>query len=327
MKRKTPPQPTDQKKKRDETNRYDKVVKEALRHALPALLTQVLKVPAAESFEPLHIELHRTVERRADFLGQVYAVGQSKKIVHFELQAKDEHDMIGRMYLYSGLILVNYLEWDLEQVVLCLSEKRPTMPTELEKTRLHYGFRLIWIKDISYREFLQTRQPELMLLGILAGFEERSAEEVMEEVVNQVRQTAKSSLGFQRHTEQLHILSNLHNLQQIFEKVMFNISELIDETKDPFFQRGEKLGIEKGIEKGLEKGIEKGIEKGKFIGMTEKTLDIAANLILRSDHDDAFIASITGLETSVVTQIRDLLARYPTDFKDRLGDIRIKLAH
>ena len=39
---------------------------------------------------------------------------------------------------------------------------------------------------------------------------------------------------------------------------MFNISELIDERQDPFFQRGIEVGIEKGVEKGIEQGIEQG---------------------------------------------------------------------
>jgi predicted transposase YdaD len=107
---------------------------------------------------------------------------------------------------------------------------------------------------------------------------------------------------------------------------MLNISEYIDERKDPFFQRGEKLGIQRGEQIGIERGIEKGIEKGIRLGMTEKTLGIVSNLILRSDHDDAFIASIAGLETRVVAQIRELIRQHPDDFKERLKALDIHLA-
>lgn len=116
------------------------------------------------------------------------------------------------------------------------------MPTILKKSGVDYHFRLIWIKNIHYQEFLETNKPEIMLLGLLAGYGGKSAQEVLTKVVHKIRERTPSELDFQQRVQQLHILSNLHQIQNIFEHVMLNISELIDERKDPFFQRGEKIG-------------------------------------------------------------------------------------
>ena len=244
-----------------ESNQYDKVFKEALREGLPVLMTEILKIPAGD-FKPVHLELQRTIERKADFIGKLVAPDLPKTIAHLEVQAKDAHKMVLRTYFYSGLIVQQYPDWDLLQCVFYIGKKRPKMPTVLKKSGIDYHFRLIWIKDIPYREFLKTNKPEIMLLGLLAGYGNKSAQEVLTEVVHKIRQKTPSELDFQHRVQQLHILSNLHQIQHIFENVMLNISEFIDERKDPFFQRGEKIGIEKGIEKDIEKGIEKVIEPG-----------------------------------------------------------------
>jgi hypothetical protein len=294
-----------------EPNQYDKIFKEVLRRGTPTLLTEILKV-ASGKYQPIHPDLQRTIEKKADFLGKLFAVGDAQKIVHLEVQATDDSDMIFRELLYLALILVNYPTWQVEQIVFAIGKERPKMPTFLKRENLDFKFRLIWIKDISYREFLKTGKPEIMLFGILAGFEQKNAQEVMTEIVNEVRRTAKSQLDFERHTEQLHILSHLHTLQEIFRAVMVNISKLIDETQDPFFQRGEVIGIEKGIEKGIEQGIEK--------GLSAKTLEIIINLITQSDLPDGLIASIAGSTQNTVEKMREIIVKNPLDYLQKLEE-------
>jgi len=302
----------------NEVSQYDKVLKENLRHALPVLMTEILQFPPG-SFKPVHIELQRTIERKADFMGKLYVSNALKTIAHLEIQAKDEKNMVLREYLYSALIANAYPTCDVEQVVFFIGKRRPKMATTLQRTHLHYEFKLVWIKDIHFSEFLKTGQPEIMLLGALAGYGDQTAQQVMTEVVHAVRKITKSDLAFDRLAEQLHILSNLHNLQQIFEKVMLNVSALIDERKDPFFKRGERIGIEKGERLGIEKGERLGIEKG----FSENALRVIVKLILQSEHSDAFIANIADVEDTTVTQVRNIIRQHPDDFWGKLKSIQV----
>ncbi len=90
---------------------------------------------------------------------------------------------------------------------------------------------------------------------------------------------------------------------------MFNISELIDERKDPYFQRGEIQGFEKGF----------------LIGRTEKMLHAIANLILETEYDDTFIAHIAGVEQQAVAQIRALIRQHPDHHREHFKDIQLDL--
>ncbi len=295
MARKRMKKPVGSRKVNTEANQYDKVFKEAMRAALPALLTDILQMPEG-TFEPVHIEFQRTLERKTDFAGRFIVEGQSDTIVQLEAQTSNDSKMAHRLHLYAGLILYQYPEYEIDQIVFFLGRERPTMPTRLQRKGLDFRFRLVWIKEIPYRNFLDSGKPELALLAILADHGNQPAEVVMEEVVNELRRLAVQDSDRALHLQQLHILSNLHNLQQIFYSIMQSISEIIDERKDPYFQRGEKIGMEKGMEKGIEKGMEKGV-----IASVER-------IILRFPHlNDAEVADIFQLSVERVAAIRKAL--------------------
>jgi hypothetical protein len=151
--------------------------------------------------------------------------------------------------------------------VLYIGKEKPTMPNSIQLTGISYKFNLVWIKNIRYQAFLKTEKPALMLLGALADYGDKAAKEVMKEVVSAIQTKIKGTMEVQHYLQQLHILSNIHDLQQIFSEIMFDIAQLIDEEKDPFFQRGEQKGLEKGLVEGLEKGLVEGLEKGLVEGL------------------------------------------------------------
>jgi hypothetical protein len=285
-----------------EGNWADKIIKELFQKTLPSFLTDILKLPAG-NYKTAYLELQRTIEKRTDFLGKLYSNSQEKTIVHLEVQNQNEKKMVFRENLYSALILDRYQNWDLIQYVFFIGKRKPTMPTQLKRHGTLFSFKLIWIKDIHYQIFLQTGKPELMLLAALAGYGGKKPKEVMLEVVNEVKKCSNSDAEFEKHIEQLHILTNIHNLQQIFESIMKNISFLIDETKDPYFKRGEV--------------------KGELKGELKRSVEIATNLIVKSDHDDVFIADISGVPIRIVTEMRKLIKEYPSDYKEHIAAIRV----
>jgi hypothetical protein len=115
---------------------------------------------------------------------------------------------------------------------------------------------------------------------------------------------------FEKRIEQLHILSNVHNLHQIFETVMTSISQFINVEKDPFYK--------KGVIKGIAEGIAEGELRGELRGELKSNIKIAINLILKSDHDDAFIAEISTIPVEKVSQFRSLIAEFPDNYPKKI---------
>ncbi|MFN0015501.1 MAG: hypothetical protein ACKVU2_13225 [Saprospiraceae bacterium] len=124
----------------------------------------------------------------------------------------------------------------------------------------------------------------------------------MTEIVDELRRLTPAGSDRDLRLQQIHILSNLHDLQQIFQNIMQNISEIIDERKDPFFQSGEKIGFEKGIEKGKEKGRKEGLEKG---------ISVAIAKVLRKflHFSDKEVADIFPLPIERIAAIRNGLTK------------------
>lgn len=278
----------------DTSNVYDKVLKETFREALPNFITKILKIPEG-AFEPVHVELQRTIEKKADFIGMLKRAGKKDTIVHLEIQAQNERLMVYREYLYSGLIFQQYPKAELIQWVLYIGKKKPNMKVFIHKEYVQYRYQLIWIKEIPYQDLLNTGIPEIMLLAILADYDNQPAEKIIKEVVDQVHKKSTSNLEFQHFVQQLHIISHLHQIQHLFEQTMESISALIKEKKDPFFKRGYKEGATWGMEKGMKK----------------KSLDVIINLVSTSMLDDAYIAKAVGVPIEIVAKIRQQIQDNP----------------
>ena len=56
---------------------------------------------------------------------------------------------------------------------------------------------------------------------------------------------------------------------------------ILEEKRDPLYQKGMTIGIEKGIEKGIEQGLERGIEKGIKKGQRSGKLESAYIMVTK----------------------------------------------
>ncbi len=294
----------------DDGNQYDKLLKESFRNSAIDLLTLFLGMSPGK-YSAAHVEYQKTRERRTDFTFEFEAMGEPKRIVHFEVHGKNDKKLVHRQFDTAGLINWHYPSpvWDLVQVVLFIGRRNPTMPTELKKSDIGYRFRLFWVKDFKYQDFLKTGNPDMFLLAAIADYGEKSAKEVFIEVVNKAKAVFKDSPDFDIFVEKLHVLTNAHKLQHIFNQVYMQLSQLIDEKNDPFFLRGK-----------LEGEI-----LGEIRGMSEKTLDFASRLILQFDHSDKTIAGLLDLQEKTVAEIRKIIQEHPADYRGRLKNIDLHL--
>jgi hypothetical protein len=304
-----------------EGNWVDKIFKELLNDTLPTFLTEILHFPASQ-YQTAYIELQHTIEKRTDFLGQIFANKNNKTIVHLEVQNQDKKSMVYSVNVYSALILERYEDWDLEQFVFFIGKDKPQMPTHLKRIGTDFSFKLIWIKDIHYTEFINTGKPELILLAALANYGDKNPTEVIEIVVNEVQKLSKTTEDFEKRIEQLHILTNVHNLHQIFETVMTSISQFIDVEIDPFYKKGvkkgEAIGIVKGEAIGRVEGEAIGRVEGEAIGRVEGKAEMVINLILETNLEDKTIASLAKIPVEIIAKFRLMIKEFPENYKEKI---------
>ena len=68
------------------------------------------------------------------------------------------------------------------------------------------------------------------------------------------------------------------------------------------YQQGMAKGIKQGMEEGMAKGMEKGMAKGEEVGKSQRSIEIAKNMLAKG-MDAATVMEITGLTESQMQQL------------------------
>ena len=68
------------------------------------------------------------------------------------------------------------------------------------------------------------------------------------------------------------------------------------------YQQGMEKGIKQGMEEGMAKGMEKGMAKGEEVGKSQRSIEIAKNMLSKG-MDAATVMEITGLTESQMQQL------------------------
>ena len=68
------------------------------------------------------------------------------------------------------------------------------------------------------------------------------------------------------------------------------------------YQQGMAKGIKQGMEEGMAKGMEKGMAKGEEVGKSQRSIEIAKNMLAKG-MDAAMVMEITGLTESQMQQL------------------------
>lgn len=268
-------------------NQYDRIFKENMEVVIPRLVNKLLGISFAET-EELPDDLLHTKERKPDVLKKITDTAGNTFVLHLEIQLADEPDMVYRMADYD-LMLHRKYRLPVEQYVVYIGNKRPTMPTRYTTRRHQFEFPLIVVAEIDYHFFLQANEPDEVVFAILGNFRHDSPTEAVRNILNRIYVLTKGDFNLQRHLVQLRILSQLRKLESITETIMDSVSQFFKEDKDFLFIKG----LEQGINQGLEQGI------------SEKTRAFTLSLIANTSFDDRKIAELVGVTTDYVNQLRD----------------------
>lgn len=214
-----------------QSSQYDKIFKENIEAVIPNLMQNVLGITAI-FMEELPDDVQHTKERKPDVLKKVIDNQGNIFILQIEFQVANDGDMVHRMLDYKGMLIRKY-QLPTYQYVIFLGKGKTKMVAELQNIDLKFKYNLLAINSVDYKIFLNSNQPEEIVLAILANFEKESPENALKQIVARLEETTDGDLALRRYFKQLRILAQLRKLEQkLKDIVMDSIAKYIDEEKD-----------------------------------------------------------------------------------------------
>ena len=266
------------RKEKKQSSQYDKIFKENIEAVISSIMQNILKITAV-SMEELPDDIQHTKERKPDTLKKITDEKGNTFVLQIEFQVKDEPEMIYRMGEYYFMLERKY-KISVKQFVIFLGADKPTMPTQLDRERLHFSYPLISFSELDYRIFLNSDKPEEIILSILANFVGEEPENALRQIISRVKETTKGDFSLNRYFNQLRVLAQLRNLEINLKNAMDSIAEYIKEERDVLFLRG------------LDKGQQ--TEQIKFV----------KNLLQKLDLTVSQIADIAGVSVDFVKSVQ-----------------------
>ena len=228
---------SDRKKPGRQSGQYDKIFRENLEVTLPVIIKEVLGIDVA-STEELPDDIQHTKERKPDGLKKVTTTSGETFVLHIEFQLVSDKEMVYRMVEYRIMLMRRY-ELPVKQYVIFLGEEPPPMATSINEDRLHFSYPLLMISEMNYRLFLNSDNPEVKMLALLADLTNKDPYSIVKEVVTGIQEHTNGDLTGSRYFNQLRIFVKLRSsIQPQFEKVMQSVSLFFKEEEDFLYRRG-----------------------------------------------------------------------------------------
>ncbi|WP_256009591.1 hypothetical protein [Desertivirga xinjiangensis] len=264
---------SDLKKPGRQSGQYDKIFRENLEVTLPIIIQEVLGIDVASS-EELPDDIQHTKERKPDGLKKITTSSGETFVLHIEFQLVNDYEMIYRMLEYRAMLMRRY-KLPVKQYVIFLGEERPQMATSINDDCLKYSYPLLMISEMNYRLFLNSVNPEVKMLALLADLKNKDPYSIVKEVVTGIQEHTKGDLTESRYFNQLRIFVKLRSsIQPQFEKVMQSVSL--------FFKEEEDFLYKKGAEKERAKAEAKMHEEKRNIARQLKKIDVSVEDIAKA---------------------------------------------
>ena len=138
-----------------------------------------------KSSEALNLELTNIEEKIADFVCKITDLEDKDFILHIEFQTTNNKEMHFRMLRY--LIELHKLHnLPIIQLVLYFGKNKLNMQDnikfEIYDTKIVYQYKLIDINELDYKDFINSDNPNLVLLSILCNLENKNKREVIKKI-------------------------------------------------------------------------------------------------------------------------------------------------
>ena len=251
---------------------YDRILKENAAAFLPAIIKKVLGI-SVKTIQILPTEMNITQSKRTDIPCLIETEAGEKLIIHVEFQSSNDPDMPYRMYLYKAM-LVHEHRLEVRQIVLHFGESIPTMETSLPVGMRFNSYELVHWHAFPYQQFIDSDNPELIILALLADFGSENPQKIIEKILRKIISNDNSENERRKWIEHLLVLARLRKLVPLTKKLVSAMPIVFDITTDELYLEGLEKGLEKGLEQGLVEGFEKGLEKGIALELKRGDLTI-----------------------------------------------------
>jgi predicted transposase/invertase (TIGR01784 family) len=239
--------------------------------ALPGIIQHVLNLRIVNS-EEMSENLQHTREREPDVLRKVTDQHNHTYILHIELQAKNEKDMIYRMVEYRVMLQRKY-RIPVKQYVLYIGPDNMTMISSIDEENFTFRYKVVSLKEFDYKIFLHSDNPEEKVFAILANLGEDSPEKVVKAIVEDLKTVVDGDNDKRKYINQLKVLVHLLKIK-LKEEDMEPVSSFFTVEDDFVYIWGKEKGIKEGKELGIKEGKEEGIKIGK-----EEAINVGRQLI------------------------------------------------
>ena len=154
------------------------------------------------------------------------------------------------MLVYYALEYEKY-NLPVRQFVIYTGYEQLKMPHRvINHPNLQYCIEVKDIREIPYEKFIESDNPEEVILAVLGGFHGVNPEKVIDEILVKLFELSKKVKAIGKFTYQLRTIAKLRKLREITIKKLENMPLIIELTEqeiltDPFFKKGvEKKEIE-----------------------------------------------------------------------------------
>ena len=197
---------------------YDKIIHENFDSLVDGIIRKVLGLNLKRK-RNLELKLQRTVEREPDFLFLAEDEQIGKHTLQIEFQSRNDKEMLERNLEY-GAMTHRKTGLPFRQYVIYVGKEKMNMQCEKHFPDFTYRYHLIDIQSISYKEFIDSKSGEEILLAILCNFQGEDAEVIVRRIMSNLHKLAgeNSAIKLRKYLRQLRILGQLRDLQPIIDK-------------------------------------------------------------------------------------------------------------
>jgi hypothetical protein len=259
-----------------QSKQYDKIIKENIQDVVWQLVRKTIQDDLV-SFEVLYPELQYTIEREADFIMKVKDKNGQLSILHIEFQTQNDAKMPERMLCYVGLIYKAY-QLPIKQVVFYFGNQVLSMPSHLSMIDFEYAYEIVDLKKIPYQRFLQSDNPEEVLIALLGDFGNNKSDLVVEQILLKLVELT-NGLHLQKLMRQLDLLAVLRDLQVLVIQKEKDMAITFDIRKDYYYQEGLQQGMQQGMQQVALEMLKEGIKPEKVSKITKIPLDTIKEML------------------------------------------------
>jgi predicted transposase YdaD len=254
-----------------ELKRFDPILKEIFSKAAGKLISIATGEKINQELEDLTSEIEFVKSLRPDM---VFRAGE--KIFHIEIQVQPDKDLPERMLLYSLAIKEKFGQKPV-QIILFVGKGNPPPPFFKDEFTIH-KFIVLDMKKIDPDEFIKSKKPEEVIVGILAGkFKEKP--QIIERVKKRIVEILKNEEKIIKYIDSISFLAGLFDIEIRAKPMPIQV----DIRKTFLYKWGEKEGEKRGIEKGKQEGLKEAILLGVQIKFGKSKVKEVKTLLEKVD--------------------------------------------